>query len=1123
MKIQLHHLCLALTLLALAIINAPLATAHAQGTAFTYQGRLNSGSAPANGNYDVVFALYNDPLIGSQVGSAITNSAVPVTNGLFTTTIDFGGAPWTGQLLYLQMLVRTNGNGTLTPLIPRQQVTPAPYAILAGSSSNLLGSLSAAQVSGGSLPVNVLPGFSANNLWNTISGGLGNLEYGGFYNTIGGGENNTLNGAYFNVIAGGQNNLVSSSDGGAIGGGTYNNVTGQYGVITGGSGNTNSGDYSFIGGGGGNFISGDADGSVISGGEANSINSPDGGEATIGGGFANVASAAASTIAGGEENQTLGDYSTIGGGLNNTNYSQSGTVAGGQQNVAYGQYQATVGGGYNNTASANYATVPGGYQNIASGSVSFAAGTRAQALHQGAFVWADDSVSTAFSSTANNQFLIRAQGGVGINTAVTPDDYFSINTNAYLFSHVLYLRGDSASDHNHGLAYNGNTVTNFGTGNYQVDGPALWGYTGGLLGTRNGGDHAALTWNTTGVTINGTVTGNASGLTNLNAAQLNGNAILNNLTLNGTLNLPGIVTIYAGGGKYLYSDGVGNFFLGQGAGNPAVSGFNNVGFGENTLAADTNGGNNTAIGYSALSGTTSGSKNIALGYEAGLNISTGSSNIDIGNFGISTDTNIIRIGTSQTQTYIAGFINGNGTGLTNVSAATLNGLAATNFWQLGGNNVASGQFLGSTNNQPVEIWVNGARALRLEPGGTSANVGNGIPTGAPNVIGGSPVNYVVAGVVGAVIGGGGATNYGNSSYTNSVAADFGTIGGGLKNFIQPAASASFLGGGSGNSIQTNAFYSFLGGGADNSIQTNASASFLGGGGYNFIQPDATYSFLGGGFSNSIGMNAQYASVLGGTLNIAAGNYSLAAGQQAQALHQGAFVWADSQGAAFASTANDQFLVRAQGGVGINMNNPNGASLYVKGNRIPSGGNTGWNGSVAWFENTSTAANAAPALRVICDGGTNQDGALSVSSNGKGLIAEFGNAGGFPCVITNDGTIYCKNTVLTSDRALKENFTPLDGGTVLARVAAMPVTEWNYKDDGADKKHIGPMAQDFQAAFGLNGGDDKHISTVDEGGVALAAIQGLNQKVEEKDVEIADLRARLEKLEQLMTEKLGGAK
>jgi cell division protein FtsB len=80
-----------------------------------------------------------------------------------------------------------------------------------------------------------------------------------------------------------------------------------------------------------------------------------------------------------------------------------------------------------------------------------------------------------------------------------------------------------------------------------------------------------------------------------------------------------------------------------------------------------------------------------------------------------------------------------------------------------------------------------------------------------------------------------------------------------------------------------------------------------------------------------------------------------------------------------------------------------------------------------------------------------------------------------------------------------------------------VQSWDYKAQPGEK-HIGPMAQDFHAAFGLNGADDTHISTVDEGGVALAAIQGLNQKLEEQKAENAELKARLEKLEQLFFEK-----
>jgi len=111
-----------------------------------------------------------------------------------------------------------------------------------------------------------------------------------------------------------------------------------------------------------------------------------------------------------------------------------------------------------------------------------------------------------------------------------------------------------------------------------------------------------------------------------------------------------------------------------------------------------------------------------------------------------------------------------------------------------------------------------------------------------------------------------------------------------------------------------------------------------------------------------------------------------------------------------------------------------------------------------------------------------------------------------------GTVYVNGIALASDRDAKENFIPVNSREVLARVAALPVTQWNYKADSRDVQHIGPMAQDFQAAFPLSA-DDKHISVVDEGGVALAAIQGLNQKVEEKEARIQEQAARIQNLQQ----------
>src|SRR5437899_1954254 len=80
---------------------------------------------------------------------------------------------------------------------------------------------------------------------------------------------------------------------------------------------------------------------------------------------------------------------------------------------------------------------------------------------------------------------------------------------------------------------------------------------------------------------------------------------------------------------------------------------------------------------------------------------------------------------------------------------------------------------------------------------------------------------------------------------------------------------------------------------------------------------------------------------------------------------------------------------------------------------------------------------------------------------------------------------------SSDRNVKENFAPLDGQEVLARLVQLPVSTWNYKAEESSIRHAGPVAQDFHAAFGF-GQDDRHIAALDANGVALAAIQGLNQ-------------------------------
>src|SRR4030095_837704 len=86
----------------------------------------------------------------------------------------------------------------------------------------------------------------------------------------------------------------------------------------------------------------------------------------------------------------------------------------------------------------------------------------------------------------------------------------------------------------------------------------------------------------------------------------------------------------------------------------------------------------------------------------------------------------------------------------------------------------------------------------------------------------------------------------------------------------------------------------------------------------------------GGGGNQVRSNAQYATIAGGQNNQAGGIGSFAAGQNAQALHDGSFVWADNSGSSFTDTSSNQFLVRADGGVGINTNNPGNSALAVSG-------------------------------------------------------------------------------------------------------------------------------------------------------------------------------------------------
>ncbi|GIV16208.1 MAG: hypothetical protein KatS3mg022_1643 [Armatimonadota bacterium] len=99
---------------------------------FTYQGMLKASGVPANGNHDFQFSLWTANSGGSQVGSTITRTGVSVSNGLFTTELDFGNV-WDGNERYLQIAVRPSGSGSYTTLSPRVKVDRVPYSQLAYS------------------------------------------------------------------------------------------------------------------------------------------------------------------------------------------------------------------------------------------------------------------------------------------------------------------------------------------------------------------------------------------------------------------------------------------------------------------------------------------------------------------------------------------------------------------------------------------------------------------------------------------------------------------------------------------------------------------------------------------------------------------------------------------------------------------------------------------------------------------------------------------------------------------------------------------------------------------------------------------------------------------------------
>ena len=201
------------------------------------------------------------------------------------------------------------------------------------------------------------------------------------------------------------------------------------------------------------------------------------------------------------------------------------------------------------------------------------------------------------------------------------------------------------------------------------------------------------------------------------------------------------------------------------------------------------------------------------------------------------------------------------------------------------------------------------------------------------------------------------------------------------------------------------------------------------------------------------------------------------------------------------TSGPNSAIKFKSGVHIVDNADTSLTIYGNNGGIILNG-----GSIISADNSASLYFGTGALNV--NGGMNEFGTLTVGTSSSTALS-----------ISTDGTVITSGPMFAqsfnpvSDRNLKDNFTPVSANDILEKVASLPITKWNFKTDG-QTRHIGPMAQDFYAAFNV-GTDDKHIATVDEDGVALAAIQGLNEKLKEKDAQIEALNKRLADLEQLV--------
>jgi hypothetical protein len=393
---------------------------------------------------------------------------------------------------------------------------------------------------------------------------------------------------------------------------------------------------------------------------------------------------------------------------------------------------------------------------------------------------------------------------------------------------------------------------------------------------------------------------------------------------------------------------------------------------------------------------------------------------------------------------------------------------------------------GTTNATPRRTFVvpgRGMPQLQVTRGQTllrpRTNVVLPIPcataTPNPSTFTGTPGNYARASGA-AVLGGFGSeacdadagvgvgaynvVGYGGNAYYSFIA-------GGSENSITEADA--FIGAGQGNVV--NAPGSFVGSGGylNGGNEVSGTDSFLGGGERGSL--DAPTSFLGGGVSNTIASTSADAALAGGLRNAVTAQYGAILG-------------------GYGNTASGSYGMI----VGGNSNIAAGTLSFASGYHA----DAAHAGSFVWSDYVSGSA-------MLRDTATNQF--VVRASGGTFVYSNEATTAGVK-LAPGSGTWSS-----LSDRDSKTGVVALDDASILAKVVALPVDAWQYKTESG-VRHVGPMAQDFYAAFGV-GEDDRHITSIDEDGVALAAIKGLdaklNAKLVRKDAEIGELRREVRRL------------